>query len=111
MKYRTKGYEELDAFLWTGGIDQEDDPEWFLPFIERKEIVFIDSFMVISRKTKIENISKDGRTERSFYTKRGALAYIGPGEKYFFRKPNDSKVYAMDKEDFESRYERVVFEE
>ncbi len=111
MKYRTKGYEELDAFLWTGGIDQEDDPEWFLPFIERKEIVFIDRFMVISRKTKIENISKDGRTERSFYTKGGALAYIGPGEKYFFRKPNDSKVYAMDKEDFESRYERVVFEE
>ena len=39
MKYKLKP-EIVDAVKWTGGIDQEEDPEWMIEAIQQGRITF-----------------------------------------------------------------------
>lgn len=34
MKYKTK-INVVDAFVWTGGLDQSEDPEWIVEAIKK----------------------------------------------------------------------------
>lgn len=46
MKYR-KIPLVIEAFIWTGGPDQEEDPEWIVEAIRQKRVRFAGSFMTI----------------------------------------------------------------
>jgi hypothetical protein len=45
-KYRKKPVE-IEAFVWTGGPDQTEDPEWIVRAIESGEVTFEDDSMLI----------------------------------------------------------------
>jgi hypothetical protein len=37
----------VDAFKWTGGPDQEEDPEWIIEAIRKDDVWFYEGHMVI----------------------------------------------------------------
>lgn len=39
-KYRKKPVV-IDAFVWTGGVDQKEEPEWIVEAIDKGDITFI----------------------------------------------------------------------
>lgn len=44
MKYRKKPVV-IEAFKWTGGRDQEDDPVWIKEAIEQGKVKFVNGFL------------------------------------------------------------------
>jgi len=45
-KYRKKPIV-VEAFKWTGGPDQEEDPEWIVEAIKKGKVTFTTSGMII----------------------------------------------------------------
>lgn len=46
MKYRKKPVV-IEAFVWTGGPDQTEDPEWIVAAIEAGDVTFEPDAMLI----------------------------------------------------------------
>jgi len=46
MKYRKKPIV-IEAFRWTGGPDQTEDPEWIIKEIKMGNVYFSDNTMMI----------------------------------------------------------------
>ena len=51
MKYRKKPII-VEAFQWTGGPDQADDPEWFAEQIKAGDVAFVVGGMIIKTPQK-----------------------------------------------------------
>ena len=47
MKYRKKPLI-IEAFKWTGGPDQQEDPEWMVDAIRKNIVSFVPSGMLIA---------------------------------------------------------------
>ena len=47
MKYRKKPLI-IEAFKWTGGPDQREDPEWMVDAIRKNIVSFVPSGMLIA---------------------------------------------------------------
>jgi hypothetical protein len=48
MKYRSKQGEIVDAFRWTGGPDQTEDPEWIVAAIRSGHVTFTHASRIAS---------------------------------------------------------------
>lgn len=51
MKYRKKPIV-VDAFRWTGGPDQTEDPEWIIEQIKAGNVAFVVGAMIIKTPQK-----------------------------------------------------------
>lgn len=83
-KYRSKPVV-IDAFKWTGGPDQTEDPEWIVSRIKMGQVSFSDGRMFI--KT-LEGIME-----------------AQPGD--YIIKGIAGEIYPCKPEIFEYKYERV----
>ncbi len=88
-KYRKKPVE-VEAFKWTGCINQVEDPQWIVDAIERKEITFTDHrFGVVSMAIK---------------TLEGIMI-ASPGD--YIIKGIQGEIYPCKPDIFEATYEKV----
>lgn len=88
MKYRKKPVV-IDAFRWTGGPDQKEDPVWIPEAIERGDIFF--------RKG-------DRGIEMSILTLEGTMiANVGD----YIIKGIKNEIYPCKADIFEATYEKV----
>jgi len=87
MKYRKRPVI-IEAFQWTGGPDQEEDPEWIIDAINAGQIWFKDHHMYI------HTLEGDHQ------------ANIGD----FIIQGIQGEIYPCKPDIFESTYEKVVVE-
>ena len=74
MKYRKKPYV-VDAFQWTGGVDQKEDPEWLIEKIEDESVFFNGNGYRLRNDPAIERFELDPvGTDANLF--RGGLAGI-----------------------------------
>ena len=81
----------VEAFQWTGGPDQTEDPEWIVEAIREGEVVFrenIDERCVEMRVTTIQ----------------GQWVYAKPGE-WIIRENASNRFYPCADEVFRAKYE------
>lgn len=89
MKYRKRPVT-IDAFRWTGGPDQEEDPEWIVKAIS-DGIVYIEG-------------GGTPQVRLSIYTLEGRISG-SPGD-YIIRGVK-GEIYPCKPDIFEQTYERV----
>lgn len=90
MKYQRNGHSEqvVEAFQWTGGPDQKEDPLWIvnamkIPFEEEGSFYFIST-------TAILNVSK----------KNGHIVKCGD----FLIRGDAGRIFSLDAETFNKMY-------
>lgn len=71
MKYRKKPVV-VDAFRWTGGPDQTEDPEWIIEQIRAGNVAFVVGAMII------KTLEGTMRAEAGDYIIRGIKGEIYP---------------------------------
>ena len=87
MKYRKKPLI-IEAFKWTGGPDQREDPEWMVDAIRKNIVAFVPSGMLIT-------------------TLEGAMmAYLGD----YIIKGVQGEIYPCKPDIFEATYELLINE-
>ena len=84
MKYR-KLPVVIEAFKWTGGPDQEEDPEWIVEAIKNEAVKFGSDFMLI-------------------FTPEGVMR-VNPGD--YIIKGIKGEIYPCKPDIFEATYQRV----
>jgi len=86
MKYRKKPIV-VEAFQWTGGPDQTEDPEWICEAIRRKRARFI----YIGKQCHFLIVTPEGTMEASQgdYIIRGVNSEIYPCKPDIFEKTYD----------------------
>ena len=85
MKYRKKPLI-IEAFKWTGGPDQREDPEWMVDAIRKNIVSFVPSGMLIA-------------------TLEGAMmASLGD----YIIKGVKGEIYPCKPDIFEKTYEKVI---
>lgn len=89
MKYRKKPVV-IEAFKWTGGPDQTEDPEWIIEAIKSK-IVFFEKDDKGKACLMIKTLEGDHRADQGDFIIRGVKGELYP------RKPDI----------FEETYEKV----
>lgn len=89
VKYKEIG-EEIDAFIWTGGIDQAD-PEWLIKAMEEGKLEFLKS--------------SDGKL---FLLVRGIHrnTIVAPGEVIYIN--NEGYIGSMEQKHLYSQFEKVI---
>lgn len=94
MKYRKKPVV-IEAFKWTGDIDQEEDPEWIIEAIERHEVWFrfTESPDPIVNRTRMVIKTLEGEMEAN------------PGD--FIIQGIAGEIYPCKPDIFEKTYEPV----
>ena len=102
MKYRKKPVV-IDAFRWTGGPDQKEDPVWIREAIERGDILFCKGD-VFFRKGDIFFRKGDRGIKMSILTLEGAMiANVGD----YIIKGIKNEIYPCKADIFEATYEKV----
>ena len=94
MKYRKKPVV-IEAFKWTGDMDQEEDPEWIIEAIKRHEVWFrfTESPDPIVNRTRMVIKTLEGEMEAN------------PGD--FIIQGVNGEIYPCKPDIFEKTYEAV----
>lgn len=79
MRYRKKPVV-IEAFVWTGGPDQTEDPEWIIEKIESGDVTFEPGAMLIHT---LEGVMRAGVGD---YVIRGVQGEIYPCKESIFRE-------------------------
>ena len=95
MKYRKKPIV-IDAFLWTGGPDQTEDPEWIIDAIKAKAVTFEDA--TIAGPGMWETVMRIDTLEGRMTARSGD--YIIRGVK--------GEIYPCKPDIFDATYEKVA---
>lgn len=91
--YRSKP-RQIEAFQWTGGPDQTEDPEWIVQAIKNGDVVFR------------ENLD-DRCVEMRVTTIQGQWVYCKPGEWIVREEGCEDRFYPIADSVFRERYEAV----
>lgn len=76
MKYKKKPVE-IEAFKWTGDINQEEEPEWIVEAIMNNEVWF-NNFGTEKVNMEIKTLEGNHIASRGDYIIRGVKGEIYP---------------------------------
>ena len=79
--------ERVEAFIWTGGADQAEDPDWIVQALKDGKVTIINDEKGL--RMEIDN---------------GIIERVKPGE--YVVKRADGSIGACSREIFEALYER-----
>ena len=65
----------VEAFCWTGGPDQTEDPEWAIEAINKKRIMFTES---LPRQMVIDTLEGRMKADQGDWIIRGVKGEIYP---------------------------------
>jgi len=87
MKYRKKPVT-IEAFKWTGDVDQLEDPEWICKAIKTKTVEFKDTGTE-NVKLVIHTLEGDMIADRGDYIIRGVHGELYPCKPDVFKATYD----------------------
>ena len=90
-RFRRKS-TEVEAFKWTGGPDQTEDPEWIVEAIKKGDVYFIRPG---TKKVKMMIKHSSG------------LLTVRPGD-YVIKGEKEGDIYPCSSDVFETIYEAVA---
>jgi hypothetical protein len=88
MKYRNKPVV-IEAFKWTGDMDQEEDPEWIIKAIREGVVKFIPNYSTArngERNLVIHTLEGNMIASRGDYIIQGVNGEIYPCKPDIFEK-------------------------